>query len=124
VPPPGATRRSPDGRWWRWDGRGWVPLADRNRGAGAAKASVIVGVIQLVAFVPALMIGLADAGVSPGAGDVLGVLVLTSPAIVLGTIALAARPDPKVRGEAKGAIIIGSSSMLAMLVMLALAAAS
>jgi hypothetical protein len=127
VPPPGATRRTPDGRWWRWDGRGWVPLADRNRGVGAAKAGVIVGVIQLVAFVPALIIGLAGAsagGWSPGAADVLGVLVLTTPAIVLGIIALAAQPDRKVRGEAKGAIIIGTSSMFGMFAMLAMAAAS
>jgi hypothetical protein len=129
VPPPGATRRTPDGRWWRWAGRGWVPLADRNRGAGAAKAGVIVGVIQLLlVFNPlslmGLMTGASAGGWSPGAADVLGVLVLTTPAIVLGTIALAAQPDRKVRGEAKGAIIIGTSSMFGMFAMLAMAAAS
>jgi hypothetical protein len=127
VPPPGATQRSPDGRWWRWDGRGWVLLPDPNRGAGTAQAGVIVGIIQLLWFTPLGLIGLADgsaAGVSPGAFDVLVVLVLTAPAIVLGAVALAARPGPKVRGEAVGAIVIGSFSTLALLAAMALAAAS
>jgi hypothetical protein len=122
VPPPGYTQRTPDGTWWGWDGRRWVPLPTRRPGARLAKAGVLAGVIELC-LTPFALIGMADittSGGNLGVGDALLALVITAPAIVLGISALAARPDGRDQGEAIGAIIMGSVCALLLLAVVAM----